>query len=255
MSKNNMKLYSEEKYRVRYVKSKKGWAVKGVLYSTILFMGGLVCLALPQTVAATEGTWTANTVEQSKARIKPDDKSITMEKGDTVWNIGLAINTKNPMELLFDNGFKESEQYTIPVGTVIQFDGNRVTVISLDGQIIGDKIVDDSQKFDASKTIAGQKSDKPSVSVKTDGLGNVISGDSNPVTDVSQSGKENTEINPSQTTNVNNSSSSHNTVGKEDSSKLEEAKRKEELKRKEEEARRKEEALKKEKEGLFVKSC
>lgn len=141
-------VYAVRKNRVLMKKSKKRWVTYGLIFggmaAGILFNG--------QQVQAAE--WVANTPEAIVERIK--DQSVTMVEGDTVWNIGLAINIKNPMQLLFDNGFKNGEQYTLPVGTVISWDGNHVVVKDPQGKVIGDKIVQDEEKIETDKPIAGQ---------------------------------------------------------------------------------------------------
>ena len=155
------------KYRAKMVKSKKRWLVYGLVFGSLLFSS-----AMPVTDVHASG-WSANTVEQIIERIDHKTNSITMIEGDTVWNIGLAINIKNPMQLLYDNGFKDGDQYTLQVGTVISWDGNRVTVKDPSGKIIGDKIVSDEEKFEPEKTVANQASDIPSKPVQTDKNGYV----------------------------------------------------------------------------------
>lgn len=141
-------VYAVRKNRVLMKKSKKRWVTYGLIFGGmavgILFNG--------QQVQAAE--WVANTPEAIVERIK--DQSVTMIEGDTVWNIGLAINIKDPMQLLFDNGFKNGEQYTLPVGTVISWDGDHVIVKDSQGKVIGDKIVQDEEKIETDKPIASQ---------------------------------------------------------------------------------------------------
>ena len=155
----NSILASEKKYRAKMVKGKHGWLVKGMVFSTLLFGGMLI------DSVSVEAAWAPNTVEQIASRIKDGQKSITMIEGDTVYNIGLAINIKDPMQLLYDNGFKDGEQYTLPVGTKISWDGNHVTVTDPQGNVIGDSVVKDEQKHNPDQPIAGQASDTPQVSV------------------------------------------------------------------------------------------
>ena len=155
----NSILASEKKYRAKMVKGKHGWLVKGMVFGTLLFGGMLI------DSVSVEAAWAPNTVEQIASRIKDGQKSITMIEGDTVYNIGLAINIKDPMQLLYDNGFKDGEQYTLPVGTKISWDGNHVTVTDPQGNVIGDSIVKDEQKHNPDQPIAGQASDTPQVPV------------------------------------------------------------------------------------------
>ncbi|WP_137665910.1 albumin-binding GA domain-containing protein [Enterococcus hulanensis] len=155
----NSILASEKKYRAKMVKGKHGWLVKGMVFGTLLFGGMLI------DSVSVEAAWAPNTVEQIASRIKDGQKSITMIEGDTVYNIGLAINIKDPMQLLYDNGFKDGEQYTLPVGTKISWDGNHVTVTDPQGNVIGDSVVKDEQKHNPDQPVAGQASDTPQVPV------------------------------------------------------------------------------------------
>ncbi|KAF1298436.1 hypothetical protein BAU15_11805 [Enterococcus sp. JM4C] len=147
---------SEKKYRAKMVKGKHGWLVKGMVFGTLL-LGGMTF----NTTSADADVWIPNTVEQISNRITEGQTSLTMIEGDTVYNIGLAINIKDPMQLLYDNGFKNGDQYTLAVGTVISWDGNHVTVTDSNGNVIGDTLVNDSQKHNPDETIAGQATDTP----------------------------------------------------------------------------------------------
>lgn len=159
----------EPKHRVTMHKSKKQWVAKGLLFGTLLMVGGAV-----QTTTVQAEVWAPNTVEQISSRITEGQKSIKMIEGDTVYNIGLAINIKDPMQLLFDNGFTEGDQYTMAVGTEISWDGNHITVKDPNGNVIGDKVVSNTDKHNPNATVAGQTSDVPAKSVKTDNKGNII---------------------------------------------------------------------------------
>ena len=152
----------EQKKRHKMVKAKKHWVVIGLLF------GGLALGSVSQAHTVSADVWTANTVESIQQRLTETSKEFVMERGDTIWNLGLALNVKNPMTLLYDNGFSDGEQYTIAVGTRITVDGSRITVTDPDGNIIGDKVVTDTEKIETDKTIAGQKSDTPSKPVTTD---------------------------------------------------------------------------------------
>lgn len=162
----NRAQHGELKYRAKMKKVKTKWVVVGAT-----FLGALAIGSGSLNVSAAE--WVANSPEQIAQRITTESKSITMIEGDTVWNIGLAINIKDPMILLFDNGFKDGDQYTLEVGTVISFDGNRVTVTDPQGNVIGDKVVADSDKVNPKDTVAGQKTDTPSNPVTPDDKGYV----------------------------------------------------------------------------------
>lgn len=163
-------------------KSKKNWVVAGAFLIAgaiaISTQANLVSAATPDHAPAVATTtlahWAPNSVAAIKSRIADGQTSLTMINGDTVYNIGLAINMKNPMQLLYENGYKDGEQYTLPIGTVIRWDGNHVTVKNAEGQVIGDKVVKDSQKVDPSAPIANQTSDQQSMPVQADQNGNVV---------------------------------------------------------------------------------
>ena len=164
--------HGELKYRAKMKKVKTKWVVVGAT-----FLGALAIGSGSLNVSAAE--WVANSPEQIAQRLTAESKSITMIEGDTVWNIGLAINIKDPMSLLFDNGFKDGDQYTLEVGTIISFDGNRVTVTDPQGNVIGDKVVSDTDKVNPNETVAGQQTDTPSKPVDTDNKG-YVNGPNNP---------------------------------------------------------------------------
>ena len=174
----------EPKHRVTMHKSKKQWVAKGLLFGTLLLAGSAV-----QATSVQGESWTPNTVEQISSRITEGQKSIKMIEGDTVYNIGLAINIKDPMQLLFDNGFSEGDQYTMAVGTEISWDGNHVTVKDPSGKVIGDKVVSNDAKHNPNAPVAGQTSDTPAKSIKTDSKGNVV-------TNVNTGGNNGTSVKP-----------------------------------------------------------
>lgn len=155
MSKNNQKDFlKEEKYRAKMVKSKKGWLVKGLLFSTFL-TGGMVTLN-SETVQANE--WQANSVEMIKSKITKGQSSYTFEEGDTFYNISLAVNVKW-QTLMEANGFEIGSQYTVPVGTTITFDGSKMTVTDSTGKVVSETKLTDNDKVNKEQTFANQPSD------------------------------------------------------------------------------------------------
>ncbi|WP_338217557.1 CAP domain-containing protein [Lacticaseibacillus salsurivasis] len=153
-------------------KAKKIWVAAGMtLFAVGMFAVSNVGVS-GQTVSA--ATWTANSVAAIKARISAGQTSLTMINGDTVYNIGQAINMKNPMDLLAYNNIKLGEQYQLQIGTVIKWDGNHVTVQDAAGNTVADKVVTDAQKVDPNKPIGNQTSDQQANPVKTDAHGNVV---------------------------------------------------------------------------------
>lgn len=158
-------------------KAKKIWVAAGMtLFAVGMFAVSNVGVS-GQTVSA--ATWTANSVAAIKARISAGQTSLTMINGDTVYNIGQAINMKNPMDLLAYNNIKLGEQYQLQIGTVIKWDGNHVTVQDAAGNTVADKVVTDAQKVDPTKPIGDQASDQQANPVKTDAHGNVVKAKAN----------------------------------------------------------------------------
>lgn len=153
-------------------KAKKIWVAAGMtLFAVGMFAISNVGVS-GQTVSA--ATWIANSVAAIKTRISAGQTSLTMINGDTVYNIGQAINMKNPMDLLVYNNIKLGEQYQLRIGTVIKWDGNHVTVQDAAGNTVADKVVTDAQKVDPNKPIGNQTSDQQANPVKTDAHGNVV---------------------------------------------------------------------------------
>lgn len=135
----------------KMTKCTKYWCVYGGLVGSIL--------GFFQPVVSAD-SWQVNSVEEIVRRID-STHSLTMVEGDTVWNIGMALNIKNPMQLLSMNGYQDGEQYTLPVGTVITWDGNYVTVKDQQNQVVGEKSIADNEKINPEKTIANQITDEP----------------------------------------------------------------------------------------------
>lgn len=160
------KALTEEKYRCRMVKSKKNWIIKGMLFSTLLLSG----LAIQTSVYA--DNWTANTPES--IQIEDGATSYTLKEGDTLWAISQVTNIKVETLAEINNiDLSSGEQYTLEIGRVIHFDGNHVTVKDSNGNVVADKVLDDTDKVDTSKTFNNQTSDTPKNSVQPDSNGNV----------------------------------------------------------------------------------
>lgn len=160
----------------RMVKSRTGdWVVKALTFVTVV--GGVV-LATCETVDAAE--WTANSSSEIAQRLS-SDKSYTFIKGDTFYEIGIATNIKfdKLMEL---NGFAMGEQYTVPVGTTISFDGANVEIKDINGEVKHTETLTDKDKIDTTQTFAGQVSDTPKGDI-TVNKSTVHSGTSNNVTE------------------------------------------------------------------------
>lgn len=137
------------------MKRNKQWGIYGLTFGSIL---GATFLQ-PKEVNA--DAWQVNSVADIASRIDETSRSLTMIEGDTIWNIGVALNIKHPMQLLADNGYQNGEQYTLPVGTVISWDGNYVMVTDGQNEVIGEQVVANNEKMNPEQTIANQISDEP----------------------------------------------------------------------------------------------
>ncbi|WP_430607202.1 hypothetical protein IGJ55_000339 [Enterococcus sp. AZ170] len=147
----NMVNATEQKYRAKMVKGKKGWLIKGMLFSTLLFGGAF--LVESETVQAAE--WQVNSVEAIKATLKENQSSYTFVEGDTFYNIALAVNVKWET-LMTANGFELGSQYSVPVGTMISFDGSKMTVTNAAGEVISETQLNNNDKIDTTQLFAGQ---------------------------------------------------------------------------------------------------
>lgn len=78
--------------------------------------------------------WKANSPES--IQIEDGQKEYTMKLGDTLWAIGQKVNIKHE-KLAEINGINlnAGEEYRLPVGRILAFDKNVVTVKNADGSI------------------------------------------------------------------------------------------------------------------------
>lgn len=160
------KALTEKKYRCRMVKSKKSWVIKGMLFSTLLISG----MSIQANVYAEE--WSANAPES--IQIESGATSYTLKNGDTLWAISQVTNIKVETLAEINNiDLNSGEQYSLEIGRIIYFDGNHVTVRDSNGNVIADKVLDDNDKVDISKTFAGQSSDTQKNPVTAADKGNV----------------------------------------------------------------------------------
>lgn len=123
--------------------------IKGLVFSSVA-LGGL--LVAGNTAHANE--WKANT--PAEIQIVDGQKEYTMKLGDTLWAIGQKVNI-NHVKLAEINGINlnAGEQYRLPVGRVISFEGNVATVKEANGKVVSQAVIQDKDKVDASKP-AGQ---------------------------------------------------------------------------------------------------
>ena len=129
------KALTEQKYRVKLIKKGNHWVARGM---TILLFGlGVIALSNVEVQAS---SWHANSPAEIAKRISSNDRTFTFERGDTFWGISQVLNI-NYQTLMEWNGYKSSDEYTIPVGTVISIRGNRLTFTTPNGNVILDKII------------------------------------------------------------------------------------------------------------------
>ena len=129
------KALTEQKYRVKLIKKGNHWVARGM---TILLFGlGVIALSNVEVQAS---SWHANSPAEIAKRISSNDRTFTFERGDTFWGISQVLNI-NYQTLMEWNGYKSSDEYTIPVGTVISIRGNRLTFTTSNGNVILDKII------------------------------------------------------------------------------------------------------------------
>ncbi|WP_202059921.1 LysM peptidoglycan-binding domain-containing protein [Enterococcus sp. BWR-S5] len=117
-----------------------------------LFSGVLLTTGLTSTKTAYANPWTANTPDMLK--IQDGQTSYTMILGDTLWAISQRTNLT--VQALADiNGINLNlgEQYLLPVGRTIYFDGNTVIVKEINGNVISETVVSDEQKINPNQDI------------------------------------------------------------------------------------------------------
>lgn len=144
-------LQKQTDYKPRLVKGRTGWIIKGLIFTSILGTSTFVTTSL----TAYADDWTANSAETIRARIKDDDASYTFVEGDTFYEIANALNIRFDV-LMKLNGFEPGSQYSVPVGTTIKFEGNRVTVTDKDGNQTNQSVLSDRAKVDPNKTFINQ---------------------------------------------------------------------------------------------------
>ncbi|MDA9471146.1 LysM peptidoglycan-binding domain-containing protein [Enterococcus sp. 5H] len=135
----------------------------------VLFVGGAA------TAHADE--WRANNPES--INITSDQSSYTMVSGDTLWAISQRINlTVSTIAEINNINLLSGEQYQLPVGRIIYFRGEKVTVAEADGSIINETTITDANKVDPSKNVG-----EPIVRNEAAGTPNTPVNSTNPVTE------------------------------------------------------------------------
>lgn len=108
-----------------------------------------ILLASNESYAA---SWTANTPEMLK--IQDGQTSYTMVLGDTLWAISQRTNlTVQALADINEINLTLGEQYLLPVGRTIYFDGNTVIVKEANGNVVSETIVTDEQKVNPDQNV------------------------------------------------------------------------------------------------------
>ncbi|MGL4696947.1 LysM peptidoglycan-binding domain-containing protein [Enterococcus larvae] len=120
--------------------------------SVMVLAGGLIVGGMFVGTAVFADAWRANTPES--IQIVDGQKSYTMKWGDTLWAIGQKVNIKHE-KLAEINGINlaSGEQYALPVGRVLTFDGSVVTVKDTDGSIYSQSVINEEDKIDPQKEV------------------------------------------------------------------------------------------------------
>lgn len=117
--------------------------------SSVLLLGTLATMSNTKVEAA---EWVPNTPDVLK--IENGQTSYTMILGDTLWAISQRVNLT--VQTLADiNGINlnNGEQYFLPVGRVIHFNGNKVTVKDNSGNVVSSTVVTDDQKVNPNQNV------------------------------------------------------------------------------------------------------
>lgn len=110
------------------------------LVSTAILGGGLL---FGQTSEAT--SWTANL--PNTIQLVEGQTSYTMVLGDTLWAISQRTNlTVQTLADINSVNLSLGEQYKLPVGRTIYFNGDKVTVKNGAGDVVSETIITDQQK-------------------------------------------------------------------------------------------------------------
>ncbi|MGO2083465.1 CAP domain-containing protein [Vagococcus sp.] len=140
----------ENAYRMKLVKKRTNWAIKGMVFVALL---GTNILLIEQKVQA--NSWTANSQTEITQRLNNKEHSFTFTTGDTFYEVSQVLNVKFN-KLMALNGFKPGEQYQIPIGTKIRFSGDQVSVTSAEGVLEREVILTVEDKVNESLPFANQ---------------------------------------------------------------------------------------------------
>lgn len=104
-------------------------------------------------IPAFASEWVANTPES--IQIEQGATSYTMKSGDTLWAIGMKINVNvNTLASINNIHLSSGEQFSLQVGTVINFSETEINAANSNGQAVNEGVkVNDSNKIVADKPI------------------------------------------------------------------------------------------------------
>lgn len=89
--------------------------------------------------------WTANAPES--LQLTTGQTSYTMQLGDTLWAISQRVNiTVERLAEVNAINLAAGEQYNLPVGRVLTFDGDKVTVTDATGAVVNEATIKNEQK-------------------------------------------------------------------------------------------------------------
>lgn len=118
------------------------------LFTSILLAGGLI--KANETYASE--LWVANTPDMLV--IQSGQSSYTLVLGDTLWAISQRTNlTVQTLADINSINLTSGEQFSLPVGRTIYFNGEKVTVKDATGTVINESIITDTQKVNPSQPV------------------------------------------------------------------------------------------------------
>lgn len=117
--------------------------------STAMFLGGLAVSTNTRVEAA---EWVPNTPQM--LNIKSGQTSYTLVFGDTLWAISQRVNlTVQTLADINNINLGTGEQYFLPVGRIIYFNGDKVTVKESNGNVISETVITDDQKVNPNQNV------------------------------------------------------------------------------------------------------
>jgi len=96
--------------------------------------------------------WTANAPES--LQLTTGQTSYTMQLGDTLWAISQRVNiTVERLAEVNAINLATGEQYNLPVGRVLTFDGDKVTVTDTTGAVVNEATITNEQKVNPNQSV------------------------------------------------------------------------------------------------------